>query len=144
MQETQVRSLGLKDPLEKGMATHSSILAWRLPWTGSLAGYSSWVVKEDTTEQLTLGSSHSQEKMLSLNCGSALGPGTALSSQAVGFPGQWDRANGTPSLLSRVAEAGTNTPLSCCHPALAGIWLEHLVAYFVGNLVFLLLCGIHT
>ena len=32
MQETQVRSLGWEDPLEKGMATHSSILAWRIPW----------------------------------------------------------------------------------------------------------------
>ena len=31
--ETQVRSLGWEDPLEKEMATHSSILAWRLPWT---------------------------------------------------------------------------------------------------------------
>ena len=31
--ETQVQSLGCKDPLEKGMATHSSILAWRIPWT---------------------------------------------------------------------------------------------------------------
>ena len=33
MQETQVQSLGREDPLEKGMATHSSILAWRIPWT---------------------------------------------------------------------------------------------------------------
>ena len=33
MQETQVRSLGWEDPLEKGMATHSSILAWRIPGT---------------------------------------------------------------------------------------------------------------
>ena len=33
MQETQVASLGGKDPLKKGMATHSSILAWRIPWT---------------------------------------------------------------------------------------------------------------
>ena len=32
-QETQVQSLGQEDPLEKGMATHSSILAWRIPWT---------------------------------------------------------------------------------------------------------------
>ena len=32
MQETQVRSLGQKDPLEKEMATHSSILAWKIPW----------------------------------------------------------------------------------------------------------------
>ena len=33
MQETKVQSLGLEDPLEKGMVTHSSILAWRIPWT---------------------------------------------------------------------------------------------------------------
>ena len=33
MQETQVQSLGWADPLEEGMATHSSILAWRIPWT---------------------------------------------------------------------------------------------------------------
>ena len=33
MQETQVQSLGWKDPLEKEMATHSSILFWRIPWT---------------------------------------------------------------------------------------------------------------
>ena len=33
MQETQVQSLGEEDPLEKGIPTHSSILAWRLPWT---------------------------------------------------------------------------------------------------------------
>ena len=33
MLEMQVRSLGWEDPLEKGMATHSSVLAWRIPWT---------------------------------------------------------------------------------------------------------------
>ena len=33
MRESWVRSLGQEDPLEKGMATHSSILAWRIPWT---------------------------------------------------------------------------------------------------------------
>ena len=33
MQKTQVRSLGKEDPLEMGMATHSSILAWEIPWT---------------------------------------------------------------------------------------------------------------
>ena len=38
--ETWVRSLGLEDSLEKGMATHSSILAWRILW--SLEGYSPW------------------------------------------------------------------------------------------------------
>jgi len=33
MQETQVRSLSQEDPLENGMATHSRIIAWRIPWT---------------------------------------------------------------------------------------------------------------
>ena len=55
MQETRVRSLGWVDPLEKEMAIHSSILAWRIPWTEDLVGYSPWGHKElDTTEQLTL------------------------------------------------------------------------------------------
>ena len=39
-QETWVQSLGQEDPLEEGMATHSNILAWRIPWTRRLAGYS--------------------------------------------------------------------------------------------------------
>ena len=38
MWETRVQSLGLEDPLEKGMATHSSILAWRIPWTEKPGG----------------------------------------------------------------------------------------------------------
>ena len=38
MQETRVRSLGGELPLEKGMATHSSILAWRIPWTEEPGG----------------------------------------------------------------------------------------------------------
>ena len=55
MQETQLRSLGWKDPLEKGMATHSSILAWRIPWTEEPGNYSPWAHKEmDTTERLSL------------------------------------------------------------------------------------------
>ena len=37
-QETWVQSLGQEDPLEKGMATHSSILAWRIPWTEEPGG----------------------------------------------------------------------------------------------------------
>ena len=40
MQETRVQSLGQEDPLEKEMATHSSIPAWKIPWTRGLAGYS--------------------------------------------------------------------------------------------------------
>ena len=52
----EVRSLGWKYPLEKGMATHSSILSWRISWTEVPGGgYSPWDHKEsDTTEQLTL------------------------------------------------------------------------------------------
>ena len=38
MWETWVRSLSWEDPLEEGMATHSSILAWRIPWTGEPGG----------------------------------------------------------------------------------------------------------
>ena len=49
--ETLVRSLGWEDPLEKGMATHFSLLAWRIPWTESLGGDSLWGHKEsDMTE----------------------------------------------------------------------------------------------
>ena len=49
MQETQVQSLGWENPLEKEMATHSSILAWRIPWLRNLAGYSPWRHKESDT-----------------------------------------------------------------------------------------------
>ena len=38
MQEMHVRSLGREDPLEEGMATHSSILAWKIPWTEEPGG----------------------------------------------------------------------------------------------------------
>ena len=60
MQETRVQSLGVEDPLEKGMAIHSSILAWRIPWTEKPRGlHGSWGRKEsDTTEQLTHTHTH--------------------------------------------------------------------------------------
>ena len=41
MQETRVQSLGQEDPLEKGKATHSSIFAWRIPWTEEPVGLQS-------------------------------------------------------------------------------------------------------
>ena len=54
MQETKVQSLGREDPLEKGMATHSSILVWKIHGQRILEGNSPWVHKEsDMTEQLT-------------------------------------------------------------------------------------------
>ena len=45
MQETQILSLGWEDPLEKEMATHSSILAWRIPWTEEPGGPQSMGLK---------------------------------------------------------------------------------------------------
>ena len=53
MQETWVRSLGWEDPLKESMATHSSILAWRIPMDRSLAGTVHGVTESDTTEQLS-------------------------------------------------------------------------------------------
>ena len=53
MQETRVRSLGQKDPLEREMATHSSILAWKIPWTEEPGRLQS-AKESDRTERLTL------------------------------------------------------------------------------------------
>ena len=56
MQESRVQSLGWEDHQEKEMATHSSALAWRIPWTEkqSMVDYSPWGHKElDTTESNT-------------------------------------------------------------------------------------------
>ena len=51
MREAWVPSLGWEDPLEEGMATYSSILAWRIPWTEEPGGYDPQKCKElDTTE----------------------------------------------------------------------------------------------
>ena len=49
MQETWGRSLGQEDPLEKEIATQSSILAWEIPWTERLVGYSPWGYESDMT-----------------------------------------------------------------------------------------------
>ena len=46
VQETPVQSLGQEDPLEKEMATHSSTLAWKIPWMEKPIGYSLWGRKE--------------------------------------------------------------------------------------------------
>ena len=55
MHKTQVQSLGWEDPVETGMATHSNILAWKIPWTKEPGRLEFISCKEtDTTEQLTL------------------------------------------------------------------------------------------
>ena len=70
MQETQVQSLGQEDPLEKGMAAHSSILAWSFPWTeepgriqsmGSQRVRHDWATKHSTWEMSFPGDSDSKE-----------------------------------------------------------------------------------
>ena len=52
VQETRVQSLGREDPLEEEVATHSSILAWRIPWTEEPNGLQSCVKELETTERL--------------------------------------------------------------------------------------------
>ena len=52
MREMWVRSLGQEDPLEQEMATHSSILAWRIPWSEEPGGLQSTGSQSDTTERL--------------------------------------------------------------------------------------------
>ena len=60
IQEIWILSLGQENPLEKRMATHFSILAWRIPGARSLLKYSPWGCREsDTIEQLTLSLVHS-------------------------------------------------------------------------------------
>ena len=59
MRETRVQSLGREYPLEKEMATHSSTLAWKIPWTEELGGLQSMGHKElDMTERIHFTSLH--------------------------------------------------------------------------------------
>ena len=67
MWETQVQTLGWKDPLEKGLATHSNIFAWRIVWTEEPAGLQSMGPQRagqdlatNTTSLITPGQSHSE------------------------------------------------------------------------------------
>ena len=53
MQDTQVPSLGQKDPLKKGMATHSSILAWRILWTEEPGGLQSIELQRVRHDEVT-------------------------------------------------------------------------------------------
>ena len=66
MQETQILSLGWEDPLEEGMATHSSILAWRIPWTeesDKLPSIRSQRVRQDWSDL-----AHTAKQMLIPSC----------------------------------------------------------------------------
>ena len=69
LRETQVRFMDWEDALEKEMATHSSILAWRIPWTEEPGGFQSIGWQRDTTERL----SQSLEERTSACTGCAAG-----------------------------------------------------------------------
>ena len=74
VQETWIRSLGWEDPLEKGMATHSSSLTWSIPWAEEPGSLSPWGHKElDTTERLTLSKGDRLRVGLPLKKGASLG-----------------------------------------------------------------------
>ena len=69
MQETQVQSLSQDNPLEKEMATHSSILVWRIPWTEELQ----WAPVHGVTESLTqLGDLHTYVRKVYTKCSGSL------------------------------------------------------------------------
>ena len=71
MQETQerwVRSLGGEDPLEKDMAPHSSILAWRIPWTEKPGGLQSMVSRESDTTEVTQQQQQQQHVHVKFQC----------------------------------------------------------------------------
>ena len=99
MPETQVWSLGHEDPLEKGMATHSSILSWRIPWTEEPGRHSPLGPKEwDTTERLT----------------HPFSAANILPSEAL-FAGSW-----TPPLLSPCFDE--LFPIKCCENKVFATW----------------------
>ena len=64
MRETWVQSLSQEDPLEKGMATHSSILAWRIPWVEEPGRLQSMGKESDMTERLTHTHTHTHTRAL--------------------------------------------------------------------------------
>ena len=66
MQESRVKSLGLEDPLEEGMATHSSILAWRIPWTEKPGGIQSTGTQKVAPDQSYLACMHVLPPLLSV------------------------------------------------------------------------------
>ena len=62
MQETRIQSLGQEDPLEKGMATYSNILLWRIPWGGAWQAIVHRITNSRTTERLTDTHTHTHKE----------------------------------------------------------------------------------
>ena len=71
VQEAWIPSLGREDPLEEGVATHSSVLAWRIPWTKEPGSYSPWGLEElGTTERLSAAEARPQLALMGAGEGS--------------------------------------------------------------------------
>ena len=65
MQELRVQSLGREDPLEEEMATQSSILAWRIPWTKEPGGLQSMGTQTDSIEPVSINTRTKEDKLFS-------------------------------------------------------------------------------
>ena len=117
MQETWVQSLGQEDPLQKGKATHSSILAWRIPWT-----ICPWGHKEsDATERLSLSYIYKSESASGLDKDNSLRPHGLQSASLLcpwDFPGK-NTGVGSHSLLQGIFPTqGLNPGLPHCRQIL--------------------------
>ena len=119
VQETWVWSLGWEDPLEKGMATHSSILAWRIPWTemGSQRVGHYWVTKHSTrgfpncslSKESACNAGDTEDMGLIPGLGRSPGFGNGNPLQYSGLKNPMDR-EAWQATVQRVAES--QTPLS--------------------------------
>ena len=114
MWETWVRSLDQQDSLEKEIATHSSILAWRIPWTEELVGYSLWVAKSQTQLSnftFTFNSSVGKEFACSAGDPSSISGLGRSAGEGIGYPFQYSWAALVAQLVKNLP-AMQETPIS--------------------------------
>ena len=100
-QETRVPSLGQEDPLEEEMATHSSILAWKIPWT--VVGYSPWGHKESDSTEHTRKHMHTALSPVQLTSQQNRGKGRVVGGEPPG--GHLRTWTGDPSARGRRSTA---------------------------------------
>ena len=115
MQETQVQFLNQEDPLEKERATHSSIIAWRIPWTEEPGGLQSMRSQEsDTTEWLSTQHAHKFSSVQSLSHVRLFAtPWTTVRQASQSITNSWS----PPKPMSIVSVMPSNN-LLLCHPLL--------------------------
>ena len=85
MWETWVRSLGWEDPLEKGKAAHSSILAWRIPWTEEPVAYGVDIVRHDWTSTHAIDYGRNKKEASSLDSGENVNSGMGFGAGIIRF-----------------------------------------------------------